>query len=331
MSLLVSWIGNTDLKASRGEDVGDGPILTALRRREFAAVLDKADAIRRKRRETIGLTEELLRSVFLEMFGDPVANLKGWPERPLHEVADLASGVTKGKKYGSLKLVEVPYMRVANVQDGHLALDEIKTISVSTEEAERYRLRIGDVLLTEGGDPDKLGRGAVWRGEIPESIHQNHIFRARPSREVLPEYLSALLGSSRGKRYFLRAAKQTTGIASINMTQLRAFPALIPPLSAQQRYVDAVSKLSAVRERLAVCNSTSDAFFSSILHRSFSGQLTASAADTALEAMATQVAAEAPEPMAPKAKGASVKASGKGASKQGEQLAMFGSVRKSEG
>ena len=117
----------------------------------------------------------------------------------------------------------LPYMRVANVQDGHLVLDEVKTITVSREEGRRYLLRSGDVLLTEGGDPDKLGRGCVWREEIAGCIHQNHIFRVRPAAVLSPDYLSALWAASGSSTF--RAAKQTTGIATINLTQLKSFRA----------------------------------------------------------------------------------------------------------
>ena len=239
--------------------------------RHIADILDKADAIHRKRREAIALTEDLLRSAFLEMFGDPVTNPKGWPAKPLGDphVADVTSGVAKGKKYVTAT-VEVPYMRVANVQDGHLALDEIKTIAVSADEAERYLLQPGDVLLTEGGDPDKLGRGAVWRGEIPACIHQNHIFRVRPRAEIKPEYLSALIGSDRGKRYFLSAAKQTTGIATINMTQLKAFPVLLPPRELQEAFVAALAQIGLMTRHQEESERAVDDLFASLVHRAFS-------------------------------------------------------------
>lgn len=239
----------------------------------IADILDKADGIRRKRKEAIALTEQLLRSAFLEMFGDPVSNPKGWEVKPLSEIADIASGVTKGKKYGDQTMVTLPYMRVANVQEGRIALDDVKTITVSEDDARRYQLQPGDVLLTEGGDPDKLGRGSVWHGELPDCIHQNHIFRVRPSDETKAEYLSAIIGSDRGKRYFLRAAKQTTGIASINMTQLRAFPVLVPPMPLQEKYVATVAKIEALRKKQRQRDATIEDLFGSLVHRAFAGQL----------------------------------------------------------
>ena len=100
------------------------------------------------------MTEELLRSVFLEMFGDPVANLKGWEEAALTDIAEIVSGVTKGRKLNGKQTVLVPYLRVANVQDGYLNLSEIKEIEVLTSDVDKYRLIDGDILLTEGGGPD---------------------------------------------------------------------------------------------------------------------------------------------------------------------------------
>lgn len=217
------------------------PLPSLPEQQRIADMLDKADAIRRKRKAAIALADDLLRSTFLDMFGDPVSNPKGWSVSSLESCASVASGVAKGKRNDGQLLVTRPYMRVANVQDGYIALTDVKQMEVTRRDAETYRLNPGDVLLTEGGDPDKLGRGAVWRGEIDECIHQNHVFRVRSDGALSPEFLSSQLGSERGKRYFLRAAKQTTGIASINMSQLRAFPLLLPPVSMQRRFDEAAA------------------------------------------------------------------------------------------
>lgn len=249
------------------------PVPSMTEQCRIADILDKADAIRRKRKEALSLIEELLRSAFLEMFGDPVTNPKSWDVKSLGALADIASGVAKGKKYDGQKTVTLPYMRVANVQDGHLVLDEVKTIAVSEDEGLRYRLKYGDVLLTEGGDPDKLGRGTVWRDEVSGCIHQNHIFRVRPSQGIKSEYLSAIIGSERGKRYFLRAAKQTTGIATINMTQLKAFPVLVPPFELQEKYVAISEKAELLRAKQRLKNAAIDELFSSLVQRAFRGGL----------------------------------------------------------
>ncbi|MCB9294900.1 MAG: restriction endonuclease subunit S [Lewinellaceae bacterium] len=244
--------------------------------RRIAAILDKADALRRKDRELLGQYDELVQAVFLEMFGNLFQDSHGVvKKKKLYEVSDTVSGVTKGRKLNGKKLFEVPYMRVANVQDGYIDLSEIKTIEVPMSDIEKYRLQKGDVLLTEGGDPDKLGRGSVWKYEIKDCIHQNHIYRVRVDRDVLnPEYLSALIGSKYGKIYFLRAAKQTTGIATINSTQLKNFPVLIPDISLQNKFAKAVKNIEAQRKRLENQTAKGEELFQSLLQRAFRGELT---------------------------------------------------------
>ncbi|ENM3962327.1 restriction endonuclease subunit S [Vibrio cholerae] len=240
--------------------------------KRIAEILDKADAIRQKRKQAIALADEFLRSVFLEMFGDPVTNPKGWEEPILSDIADVRSGVTKGKKLKEGTGITLPYMRVANVQDGYLDLSSIQTITVSEKDAEKCKLLRGDILLTEGGDPDKLGRGHVWNGEIDNCIHQNHIFSVRVKDEdyVRPAFLSAVIGSQRGKRYFLKVGKQTTGIATINKTVLSEFCPIVPPLELQDSYLKIASRIKRMQTRKHYHEVT---LFPSLSQKAFSGQL----------------------------------------------------------
>jgi type I restriction enzyme S subunit len=163
---------------------------------------------------------------------------------------------------------------VANVQDGEIKLDDVASITVLPDDVARYALQPGDILLTEGGDPDKLGRGAVWQGAISPCIHQNHIFRVRVSRAAgTPEFISAMLGSALGKRYFFRCAKQTTGIASINMRQLRACPVLTPPMDRQEAYSALLQKTRETVSRSQAASKDADTLFQSLSHRAFAGEL----------------------------------------------------------
>lgn len=158
------------------------------------------------------------------------------PVLPLSDVADISAGITLGRKTKESQLIEVPYLRVANVQDGHLLLGELKMIAATRREAEKWALKDGDLLLTEGGDLDKLGRGACWREQLPLCIHQNHIFRVRlPADRYDADFVSFQIGSPYGKAYFLAHAKKTTGIASINQRVLGAFPLVSPPIDEQRR------------------------------------------------------------------------------------------------
>jgi type I restriction enzyme S subunit len=173
----------------------------------------------------------------------------------LSSVATVLSGVTLGSEPSGSGTVEIPYLRVANVQDGYVDTSEMKTIRILRSDLPKYLLRKGDVLLTEGGDLDKLGRGTMWDARIPECICQNHIFRVRcDESQVLPGYLSLYIGSHMGKAYFLKIAKQTTNLASINSTQLKQMPLPIPNVGDQASLIELMasshSKLETERQRL---------------------------------------------------------------------------------
>lgn len=158
---------------------------------------------------------------------------EGWVWCRLGQVLEIVSGVQKGKAY-QVNTFEIPYLRVANVQRGWLELHEIKTIPVSQDDFERLLLKKRDILMTEGGDPDKLGRCAIWNEEIETCVHQNHIFRGRI---ILPEqnefYLMSLLNSPYAIKYFLRKFKQMTNLASVSKSDLSNLPIPLPPISIQ--------------------------------------------------------------------------------------------------
>lgn len=166
---------------------------------------------------------------------------EGWKRQPLEQVAEVRSGVAKGKT-GLKDPVCVPYLRVANVQDGHINLEEVKEIEIERDKLERFSLKKGDVLMNEGGDFDKLGRGDVWLGQIEPCLHQNHVFAVRPDQELMDSfYLAALAASNYGKTYFLSCAKRSTNLASINSSQIKEFPVLVPPLSEQKKIAKILS------------------------------------------------------------------------------------------
>lgn len=199
--------------------------------RQIVSNLDLLASIIRQRNQQLTKLDELIKARFVEMFGDMLLNSLEWPEKPLEGLADIVSGITKGRKTTETGLIEVPYMAVSNVKSGYIDWTTIKTILATKQEIEQYRLMPDDILMTEGGDPDKVGRGAIIKNPLKDSIHQNHIFRVRLDKsELLPAYFAEYLQHQKAKRYFLGCAKQTTGIASINMRQLRALPVLIPPL-----------------------------------------------------------------------------------------------------
>jgi len=168
------------------------------------AVIDQTHRVKQ------GLLQQLLtRGIGHTQFKQTVIGEipEGWEVRKLRTVAHIQTGIAKGKKCLE-DPIELPYLRVANVQDGYIDITEIKTITVSKREVERYSLQEGDVLLTEGGDFDKLGRGDVWHGQIEHCLHQNHVFAVRTDRSaILPEFYSAQVSSVYGKKVFFKLRK----------------------------------------------------------------------------------------------------------------------------
>ncbi|MDF0592099.1 restriction endonuclease subunit S [Methanotrichaceae archaeon M04Ac] len=173
-----------------------------------------------------------------------------WEWTRLDFLAALKGGITKDSKRKSNNSRSIPYLRVANVQRGFLDLREIKEIEAPKSVISELLLEPGDILFTEGGDRDKLGRGWIWQGELPECIHQNHVFRARLySNDVSNKFVS-WFGNTYGQRYFMREGKQTTNLASINLTKLRGFPVSLPPKEEQKEIV------SEIECRLSVADQT---------------------------------------------------------------------------
>jgi len=155
-----------------------------------------------------------------------------WDVMSLKRLADIQTGVAKGKDNSGKATILVPYLRVANVQDGYLDLSEVTTIDIPVEELDRYALRAGDVLMNEGGDFDKLGRGCIWAGQLDPCISQNHVFAVRP-RRVSSEWLNAITGSGYAQFYFMSRSKQSTNLASISSTNLMELPVILPPNEEQ--------------------------------------------------------------------------------------------------
>ena len=246
------------------------PVLSQAEQRRIVDLLTRAEGIVRLRREAQRKAAELIPAIFIAMFGDPAVNPKGWPKKPLSDVAEVISGATKGRRLSPEEAIELPYMRVANVKDGHLDLSEVKTIEIKRSEVDRLLIQPGDLLMTEGGDPDKLGRAALWSGEVDRCVHQNHVFKVRADRTQLsPTFLRSLAGSGYGKDYFLRVAKKTTGIASINKTQLSAFPVLVPPLSLQVVFEARVQAAESIARQQGAALETAQAAFNALLAQAF--------------------------------------------------------------
>jgi len=169
-----------------------------------------------------------------------------WNVGTLRWYATIQGGVAKGKDYEGRETVVMPYLRVANVQNGYVDLTEVKEIAVLESEVERYRLRAGDVLMNEGGDNDKLGRGTVWQAQIDPCLHQNHVFAIRPNGLLRAEWLAAFTQAEQARTYFYLNSKQSTNLASISASNVMS---LALPIPSEKEQLEILTYLEADRIR----------------------------------------------------------------------------------
>jgi type I restriction enzyme S subunit len=162
-----------------------------------------------------------------------------WNHVQLRRIAKIEAGFTMGRDLGGRDTVEVPYLTVVNVLEGRLSLNEVSSSLIEVGELDTGLLAPGDVLMTEGGDRDKLGRGCIWRGEIERCAYQNHIFRVRFNPDTLrPLLFHFLLQSYQARRYFFSHAKQTSNLCTINSRELKRFEVPVPPAEEQKEMVN---------------------------------------------------------------------------------------------
>lgn len=238
--------------------------------KRIAAILDKADAIRQKRKQAIDLADEFLRSVFLDMFGDPVTNPKGWEVCELNRCLDfLTSGSRGWAKYYAEQGSK--FIRIQNVGKNKLLLNELAYVNApDTKEAERTRIKVNDVLLSITAD---LGRSAVVTEDLSGGHINQHLALLRLKKNKLePQFLSALLSSEGALRQF-KAKNKAAVKAGLNFDDIRSFEVYLPPLRTQSNYLAIYSAAMKNLNKLIIQRENAEALLSSLSQKAFSGQL----------------------------------------------------------
>jgi type I restriction enzyme, S subunit len=208
----------------------------------------------------------------------------GWTWRRLGEITSVVGGVTKdSKRQSDPAFVEVPYLRVANVQRGRLDLGKVTSIRVPAIKAKALRLLAGDVLMNEGGDRDKLARGWVWEGQVEDCIHQNHVFRARVVDGAIEPKLLSWAANTIGGRWAERNGKQSVNLASISLTKIRQMPVPVPPKNVQPELVkqleDQLQACDRLVSNLDEALARAATLRQSLLVTAFAGRLTGRTTD----------------------------------------------------
>lgn len=244
------------------------PIPSLSEQKRIAAILDKAEALRDKRKKSIAKLDELLQSVFLDMFGDPITNPKGWDIVELEELLDFITSGSRGwAKYYSD--IGDTFIRIQNLQNGQLNLNEIAFVNPpKSAEAKRTKVQSGDVLVSITAD---LGRVGVVPQSIGDAYVNQHIAILRV-KEIQPSFLAFYLASSGGKAQFNRLNRQGVK-AGLNFDDLRKLKILIPPISLQNEFVQFQDKLMQNSKKLLDPKVSIEMLFSSLQQRAFRGEL----------------------------------------------------------
>lgn len=174
---------------------------------------------------------------------------ENWSTTQLGILGQLQTGLTLGKQWNE-HTKEYPYLRVANVQVGELDLAEVKSVPLPPRVASDFTIPHNAVLMTEGGDRDKLGRGTIWNSEIPNCLHQNHVFAFKCGPLLSPHFLVAYLESQYARKYFELTGTQATNLASTNSTKVKALPVPLPEINEQREIVAHLNILDEEHQRM---------------------------------------------------------------------------------
>ncbi|WP_409320315.1 restriction endonuclease subunit S [Pseudomonas putida] len=239
--------------------------------KRIAAILDKADAIRRKRQQAIQLADDFLRAVFEDMFGDPVNNPKGFPIgtiRDLVATADYGTSAKASEAYG-----EYPILRMGNITyQGRIDLKDLKYIDLDGKDKSKYLASKGDLLFNRTNSKELVGKTAVYDMDDPVAI-AGYLIRVRPNERGNNYYIAGYLNSVHGKGTLKSVCKSIVGMANINAQEMQNIPIMLPPVEMQRRYQELVvatkCKLMKINSSLTVM----EALFSSVSHQGLSGKL----------------------------------------------------------
>ncbi|HGP0213821.1 TPA: restriction endonuclease subunit S [Pseudomonas aeruginosa] len=262
---VIANVSVTDLKEFQI------PLPPLPEQKRIATILDKADAIRRKRQQAIQLADDFLRAVFLDMFGDPVTNPKGFPIgtiRDLVATADYGSSAKASETYG-----EYPILRMGNITyQGRIDLDDLKYINLEEKEKSKYLVEKGDLLFNRTNSKELVGKTAVYDMDDPVAI-AGYLIRVRPNEMGDSHYISGYLNSAHGKATLRSICKSIVGMANINAQEMQNIPIMLPSIELQRKYQELVVATKCKLQAFDAALKLAEQAFNSLSYKAFSGQL----------------------------------------------------------
>ena len=263
-SIRMSEIGDLKIELPKKSD-----------QKRNADILDKADAIRRKRKQAIHLADEFLRSVFLDMFGDPITNRKKWPIQKGRDVFGVLQYGTSSKSEVIQSTESMPVLRIPNVVNGDVSLEGMKYGKFTSAEEERLQLQCGDLLFVRtNGNPDYIARCAIFQLKGKYAF-ASYLIRGRIADEAgfNPEFIHALVSSSSYRKFLIRETRTTAGNFNISAEGIRNLPFIQPPFELQNGYLTIRQRVYAMHKRYGESSAIADNSFQSLSQRAFRGDL----------------------------------------------------------
>jgi type I restriction enzyme S subunit len=239
--------------------------------KRIAAILDKADAIRRKRQQAIQLADDFLRSVFLDMFGDPVSNPKGFAIGTIRDFVETAKYGSSGK--ASETEGEYPMLRMGNITyKGSWDFNKLKYIDLAENDKDKYLAKKGDLLFNRTNSKELVGKTAVFEEEKPMAL-AGYLVRVRPNKHGNNYYLSGYLNSSHGKKTLMGMCKSIVGMANINAQELQNIKITLPPIELQNRFEQIVKDVNFKVKKYDNSQVFLGDLFNSLSQKAFAGEL----------------------------------------------------------
>jgi type I restriction enzyme, S subunit len=252
------------------------PLPSLDQQKKIAAILDAADAYRQKTKALITKYDELTQSLFLDMFGDPVSNPKGWEINILkNHLIDVKNGITRRPKTEEDKSGQI-VLKLKHIRSNFINYDCDNRILLENSEKTKFSVNIGDLLFIRvNGNPDYVGRCALHDNNKYEVFFNDHIMRVRVDLNTFNSlFLCQYLNYPYGQREISKRVKTSAGQYTINQGGLDKLNLIVPPLELQNQFAERVQAIEAQRAQAQASFAQAEDLFNSLLQRVFKGELT---------------------------------------------------------
>lgn len=247
--------------------------------KQIAAVLDKAEALKQKRQQALALADEYLRATFLDLFGDPITNPKGWPVRELKSLSShILNGTTpKGGKENYVS-EGITFLRSQNVWKREVRLDDVAYIEQNTHDGmAKSSLKHKDILMTKTGrfntENSSLGRAAIYEGEDDKANINGHVYLIRLTDEVVNEFVLFILTTNEYRNHIRNVCVGGIDKRQLNKNHIEEFPIIYPPIELQEKFKTIYEKVEALKAKMQASQTDIEQLAKSLSQKAFRGEL----------------------------------------------------------